>query len=238
MFDLESLAIPALPTGTHLRVRKAALHLFAINGYNATGIREIATHAGLTSSTLYHYAGTKDQLLYQILNDSLERYLVAAEFLVRNCTSPTQLIANLVWLHVVTHALEQDSAIVGDNEIGRLETASQQLVIAQRDRYEKVWRDAIMHGIEERTFTVGNERIARLAILETCTSVSRWYSPEGELTVSQIADEFIEIVFSMLRCSPETLSAEGRQANFAHVVVERVWGIDIPAHDLAEVPHQ
>ena len=44
-------------------MRAAALTLFAERGYHGTGIRQLADAAGLSSASLYHYMGTKEELL-------------------------------------------------------------------------------------------------------------------------------------------------------------------------------
>ncbi|SJN11097.1 Transcriptional regulator, TetR family [Leucobacter sp. 7(1)] len=223
--ELATLAVPDLPTGTHLRVREAALHLFARKGYNATGIREIATQSGLTSSTLYHYAGTKDKLLYQILTDSHERYTLASDFLREHCDDPAELLAHLVWLHVVTHALQRESAIVGDTEIDNLGPEDRERVVAQRDHYERIWQQAIRQGVDAGSFTVRDERIVRLALLETCTSVSHWFSPRGELSAAEVAERFIDIAFAMLRHEPSSAEVPTGEDHLAGALVTRVWGI-------------
>jgi AcrR family transcriptional regulator len=44
-----------------------ALHLFAQRGYDAVGVQEIVTAAGITKPTLYHYFGSKRGLLQALL---------------------------------------------------------------------------------------------------------------------------------------------------------------------------
>ena len=58
------------------RIMEAALKLFAAKGFEATGIREIAEAVNLSSAALYHYIGTKDDLLFKIMSDSLQRWIV------------------------------------------------------------------------------------------------------------------------------------------------------------------
>ena len=45
------------------RIHRAALRLFATYGFEGTGIRKIADEAGITVASLYHYVGTKEDLL-------------------------------------------------------------------------------------------------------------------------------------------------------------------------------
>ena len=58
------------PTGE--RVRQAALELFAERGFHGTGIRQLAERAGVSSASLYHYMGTKEDLLVALMTSSLE----------------------------------------------------------------------------------------------------------------------------------------------------------------------
>jgi TetR/AcrR family transcriptional regulator len=46
-----------------------ALELFAVRGYDAVGVQEIAEAAGVTKPTLYHYFGSKQGLLQVMLEE-------------------------------------------------------------------------------------------------------------------------------------------------------------------------
>ena len=54
------------------RVRRAALELFAERGFHGTGIRQLAERAGLSSASLYHYMGTKEDLLVELMRAAKE----------------------------------------------------------------------------------------------------------------------------------------------------------------------
>ena len=58
---------PRTGDATRAVVRRTALELFAAHGFAGTGIRQLADAAGVTSSTLYHYMGTKDDLLLELI---------------------------------------------------------------------------------------------------------------------------------------------------------------------------
>ena len=63
------------------KILATALNLFAEKGYEATGVQEIVTTAGLTKPTLYHYFGSKKGLLEELLtkyNTILNRQIAEA----------------------------------------------------------------------------------------------------------------------------------------------------------------
>jgi AcrR family transcriptional regulator len=56
-------------------ILKHALDLFAARGYDAVGVQEIAEAAGITKPTLYHYFGSKEGLLSDLLDEQFGRLL-------------------------------------------------------------------------------------------------------------------------------------------------------------------
>ncbi|WP_010253510.1 TetR/AcrR family transcriptional regulator [Treponema primitia] len=54
---------------TREHLMDTALALFALRGYEAAGVQEIVTQAGITKPTLYYYFGSKQGLLEAIVTD-------------------------------------------------------------------------------------------------------------------------------------------------------------------------
>jgi len=54
-------------------ILKTALALFSAQGYEAVGVQEIAVTAGITKPTLYHYFGSKEGLLNELLAINSEK---------------------------------------------------------------------------------------------------------------------------------------------------------------------
>lgn len=56
-----------------------ALDLFAARGYDAVGVQEIAAAAGVTKPTLYHYFGSKQGLLEELVESNHTRLNIAVQ---------------------------------------------------------------------------------------------------------------------------------------------------------------
>jgi len=56
-----------MESGNRDNIIQIALDLFALNGYEATGVQEIADKANISKPTLYHYFGSKRGLLDAII---------------------------------------------------------------------------------------------------------------------------------------------------------------------------
>jgi len=65
------------PTDAKVRIRNAAVGLFARKGFAAVGVREIADKAGVQLSMINYYYGGKLGLLREIIKEFHERYFQA-----------------------------------------------------------------------------------------------------------------------------------------------------------------
>ncbi|HEY3272385.1 MAG TPA: TetR/AcrR family transcriptional regulator, partial [Methanocella sp.] len=59
---------------TKERILNVAIDLFAVKGFDAVSLREIADAAGVRKASLYYYFTTKDEILEQILGYVLESW--------------------------------------------------------------------------------------------------------------------------------------------------------------------
>jgi AcrR family transcriptional regulator len=195
--------VPDATTSTSERVQDAALRLFAERGYHGTGIRQLAGAAGLSSASLYHYMGTKEELLLAIMRSSLTELLDAAEAIPVGPDPREQLVA-LVQLHVRTHASAPERTRVVDDEVNALSTAARAEVVALRDRYEARWQAVLDDGVARGDFRVGSAAVVRRALLEMCSGVARWWTPAGDLDLDALAGEYADLSLRLVGASVGT----------------------------------
>lgn len=207
------------------RVRQAAIRLFAEKGFHGTGIRDLAQAANLSSASLYHYMGTKEELLAGIMRECLERLLEGAGKVTEGVADPRERLGRLVALHVLSHALRPDETRVVDNELRALSPAAQEPVVRLRDAYEQLWATAIADGMAIGVFSAGEPSITRLALLEMCNGVSRWYSPSGPLTLEALAAEYAGLAMRALESAGKGPDPDLR---YCRAVVADVWNTPNP----------
>jgi AcrR family transcriptional regulator len=191
---------------TETKVREAALRLFASKGFEATGIRDIAAESGVSSAALYHYMGTKDDLLVRIMSEGQLHLLSASQEMIAQTDAPEAQLAALVQLHVWAHGIRQLAARVADTEVRSLSGEKRAEILELRDRYQSLWTDAIASGIAERVFIVEEPKLMTLALLEMCTGVSHWYSPDGPLPLNDICRNFANLALLMVRATRSNLA--------------------------------
>ena len=181
---------------TRERIVGTALRLFAEKGFAAVGIREIASEVGLSSATLYHYMGSKDDLLQEIMTDRLGRLITVTRQALTGLGRPEDKLVTVVRVHVLVHALHPDSVV--DHQIRDLGPKARAAVVALRDEYEAIWRSLLAEGTAEpAVFRIGSPKLTRLALLEMCNGVARWYARSGEFAPGDIADYYADLALAM-----------------------------------------
>ena len=185
--------------GTEERIRDVALRLFAKQGFQATGIREIAAEAGYTVSALYYYVGTKEELLLDILLNTATSMVASALQIEASMEPPEQKLATLVLLHVWYNGEHAQQMQVANTELRSLSGDARQKVLDLRDRYDAIWREIITRGNMMGIFQVQNVKLAAIALIEMCNGVSNWYRPHGELTLTQVCHMHADWALGLVR---------------------------------------
>jgi len=203
---------------------QAALELFATRGFHGTGIRDIASQAHVSTANLYHYTGSKDELLFQIMDQALVKLIYAAEQIANDNPGPRPQLEQLVRMHVITHALSPRASSVVDDQFNFLTGAARERIIEQRDRYERFYGTVIRAGLDQGFFKVPDASAARLGLLEMVSGVARWYSPGGKMPPSEIAEIHVVLALSLLGAAEPEPTTSGKKVL---ELIARTWKVEI-----------
>jgi TetR/AcrR family transcriptional regulator, cholesterol catabolism regulator len=194
----------APPTRPALRARyerkrqevlATAARLFAERGYQATSMQDLTEATGLAAGGLYHYIGSKEQLLIRICDELLEPLLEQARAIVaRPAPAPEQLHELLrAWLaHIATH---REHMLVFAQERHVIEREPQwREVRRQRKAFEQILDDVLARGEQDGTMQFADRGLTLLALLGMVNHTATWLRPRGRLSPEQIADGYCELI--------------------------------------------
>lgn len=187
------------------RVQRAGVSLFAIKGFAATGIRELGRAAGINSATLYHYVGSKEDLLVSIMQSCLQELMDGGTAALRASTEPAIQLAGLVSSHVGITAVNQLTARVAEYEMRALSDANRNTLQDMRDEYEALFAQVLERGKRVGAFSTQDLAMVRLAIMEMGTGVAHWYRPDGRLPLPTVQRFFVEMTCRLLSVDPAYL---------------------------------
>jgi TetR/AcrR family transcriptional regulator, cholesterol catabolism regulator len=180
-------------------VYAAALRLFTQKGYHATSMQDIAAAVGLYKGSLYHYIGSKEELLAQVFERAMGSLLGDVERIVSDSSlEPRAQVRQLVQAHVEAVTHNREALTVYLHEFRALAGESLNVVRAQRERYRELVTSVVERGVRLGEFANIDVGIATLGLLGMCNWVVQWYRPGGRLGPGEIGERFADLVLDGL----------------------------------------
>ena len=188
-------------------VYAAALRLFMEKGYHATSMQDIAAAVGLYKGSLYHYIGSKEDLLVQVFERAMGSLLADVERIAADTSlRAAHQLRMILRAHVSAVADNREALTVYLHEFRALANDSLNDVREQRQRYRALVATIVERGVRLGEFAVADVDIATLGVLGMCNWVAQWYRPGARLGPEAIADRFADMLLDGLYFVPNTSS--------------------------------
>jgi TetR/AcrR family transcriptional regulator, cholesterol catabolism regulator len=172
----------------------AAARLFAQRGYDQTSVPDLARELGLATGSIYHYFGSKEQLLIEICDQLMDPLLERARDLTTQDAPPEQRLRDLVrlWVaHVVDH---RDHMLVFQQQRHAIQHGAQwRSVRASRKSFEDLVAD-VLAELHSPADPPQKRRLLIAALLGMVNHTAQWYRPSGSLTAQEIADGYVDLL--------------------------------------------
>ena len=176
-----------------------------LNGYHGTSVDRIAQEAGITKGAFYHHFKSKEELLVLIHQEYAEYQLkVMQEVMAGDLSSKDQLRA-LIRCIVEAVGLYKPNVTVFFHKRRYLTDKYLQETTEQRDQLENTFRAVIENGIKNGEFRKDlDSRVTCLGIIGMCAWMYQWFSHDGRLSASDVAETFSSILIEGLGAGEET----------------------------------
>jgi AcrR family transcriptional regulator len=180
-------------------VLSAAIELMSEKGFHGTSIRDIAERADMSGGSMYHYFGSKQDLLHDILRRGMVA-LTANARAARDAAEPNPVarFEAMVRAHVVLHTQIPRESLLTNRDFFSLSPDRRESIIAMRDEYEALFTSALEAGRRDGSCRYPHPREAVRAVIAMCSAVGAWYRPGGELRPDEIADRYARLALNMI----------------------------------------
>lgn len=192
-----------VPLAAAERIRRAAVRLFRERGYHGTSVRALAQALRMEAGSLYYHFPSKQQILVDVLEATLDDLLEGLQRAVAGARGPRAKLAAAVRFHVLFHTRRRQEAFVAASELRSLSAAHRRAHVARRDRYEKVFRELLQRGAQAGVFTAPDVKVAAMAILSMGTGVASWFSEDGRLGPEAVAERYAGMALRMVEAKEE-----------------------------------
>ncbi len=190
-------------SGNRTPVKERLLHvatrLFARHGFEGTSVQDIVDAAGVTKGAMYHYYGSKDDLLFEVYHQVLSMQISHLDEIAAGPGTPEQRLRAAAADVVRTSLDNLDDLIVYFRSLHMLPDDKQAQVRAERRRYHDKFKALVEEGVAAGTFRADiSADIVVHYFLSVVNQLGSWYRPEGPLSPDQVSELFTELLIGGL----------------------------------------
>lgn len=180
-------------------ILRAGEKVFRERGYADATLRDVADAVGISRPTLYYYISTKEELLAKILEEPLmEMTRTISEVASLDLPAPERL-HRAILTQMAAFERHRPEMFVFLAEGLHLGPRTERIAPNARE-YGEALTGIIEDGQRGGEFRVDiDARVAMLGILGMGNWVHRWYRQGGELTLTQIGEQFAKMAIDGLR---------------------------------------
>lgn len=173
---------------------RTAARVFYEKGYDGASMQDIAAAVHLTKAGLYHHVGSKDRLLFEIMNygmDILDETVIEQ---VKSIEDPREKLRQTILGHIdlVVRARDLEITVIL-HENRSLKGALRTRINARKKAYIRHLEDLIAKVQEQAGGKVLiSPREAAFALLGIINWLYQWYHLEGAIGEMDLANHYVD----------------------------------------------
>jgi AcrR family transcriptional regulator len=179
-------------------ILSTAARLFHQQGYDGTSMNDIAAALKLSKGGLYHHFQSKDEILFDLMNQAMDITEERVIKVVRGISDPEERLRALIRLHIGVVLSQSDREItVMLHENHPLLPPLRKRINGRKKDYIHFLENLIAEVQRKRRSQPGvTPRAAAFALLGMVNWIYQWYKPEGALQEEELARQYTEIFFA------------------------------------------
>jgi len=152
---------------------------FTKKGYDRTNMRELAKACQMSAGALYHYFGSKEEILYSIINSATSQQAGSMEDWANELAMvrPKIALVELMRKFYKWHDDNQDITLFGYQETKNLPDNARQIIFDSEARILAVFEKLLTRGVEEGEFNIDDPKLVAhyIVVLAHAWALRRWH---------------------------------------------------------------
>jgi AcrR family transcriptional regulator len=156
-----------------------ATRVFVKNGFHQTSMHTLAATCGMSIGMIYHYIGSKQDLLYLIIKEAVQRpagWQQALEDSLKN-TSPTEVLKYMIRQYYEGVNNTGDSTLFTYQETKNLDPGFRKIIMEAAAEDINTFEKVLFAGVEQGEFSITNIPLMahNIITLGHLWSVRKWF---------------------------------------------------------------
>lgn len=177
------------------RIIQSAIVLFEEHGFHGVSVNEIIKNAQTSKGGFYHHFSSKDELLY-IMHDMFISYVLdKSANVIQTYKSPTEKLIAVLAEFIKVFDLYKPHITVFYQESVYLKEPYERQIKLKRKQFKQIISNIIEDGITCGEFRPSLDiHITTMAILGIVNWTYRWYKRDGEKSIEEISQLYIDFI--------------------------------------------
>jgi len=184
-------------------ILRAAITVFAHNGYFNSKVADIAREAGVADGTVYLYFKSKEEILHSIFDRSVDDALAAARKQIELITDPRDKLRRIALLHLERLGADRDLAVVFQVELRGSTKFMEEFSAAGFAEYLALIRTTFEEGQRAGVFRseLNANVVAKIVFGALDEMATNWILSKRRYKLAPMADQVVDILLNGVKAS-------------------------------------
>ena len=146
----------------------------------------------MTNAGLYYYFKSKQEMLFSIIDDLIERALIDLRGKINLIENPEDRISWIIQSHIKFYAEHRAQTKVLVHERGSLEGDYAKIIMEKETEYVNFIKKVLKEIVKKSKSEV-DINVSTFCLLGMLNWVTHWYNPEGKITPEILAKNISKI---------------------------------------------
>jgi len=176
-------------------ILRAAITVFAHNGYFNSKVADIAREAGVADGTVYLYFKSKEDILHSIFDISVDAAISEVKKKLENISDPREKLRQIALLHLERLGADRDLAVVFQVELRGSTKFMEEFSAAGFAEYLALIRDTIEEGQKANLFRsdLNAKVVAKILFGALDEMATNWILSQRRYKLAPMADQVLDI---------------------------------------------
>ena len=176
-------------------ILRAAIRVFANNGYFNSKVADIASEAGVADGTVYLYFKSKEEILHSIFDRSMGDAIADGRKRLEEVSDPREKLRRIAQLHLERLGADRDLAVVFQVELRGSTKFMEEFSAAGFAEYLGLIRSTIEEGQRAGVFRseLNSKVMAKILFGALDEMATNWILSQRRYKLAPMADQVLDI---------------------------------------------
>lgn len=181
--------------GKYEAILRAAIKVFARNGFFNSKVSDVAGEAGVADGTVYLYFKNKDDILVSIFNNYMEDALARGRARLSAIEDPVEKLRSIIHAHLDGLGRDRDLAVVFQVELRSSTKFMEQFSATKVAEYLELIRRVVEEGQRKGAFRkkLNTQIVAKVLFGMLDEMATNWVLSKKRYSLASTADTVIDV---------------------------------------------